>query len=247
MILNPIRKVLFTFQANRVQCLLMGGQACILYGAAEFSRDSDFAVMADAGNLMRIQKSLEALDAHVIAVPPFKIEYLRRGHAVHFRCMREDVRGMRIDIMSEMRGVAQFEELWERRTTVELPDGLRVEVMGLTDLVAAKKTQRDKDWQMLRRLMEADCFSGREPDQDRIVFWLRELRTASCLSDTVSRFPDEAGIVAKDRQAVSLALRGEFELVEQALKEEEAAEKKADAEYWKPLRRELESLRHGLR
>jgi hypothetical protein len=32
----------------------MGGQACILYGAAEFSRDVDVAVLASEGNLDRL-------------------------------------------------------------------------------------------------------------------------------------------------------------------------------------------------
>jgi hypothetical protein len=32
---------LSTFQKHRVRALLIGGQACIIYGAAEFSRDSD--------------------------------------------------------------------------------------------------------------------------------------------------------------------------------------------------------------
>ena len=31
----------------------MGGQACVFYGAAEFSRASDFAIVADAENLAR--------------------------------------------------------------------------------------------------------------------------------------------------------------------------------------------------
>lgn len=30
-------------RARQVQCLLMGGQACVLYGAAEFSRDTEVA------------------------------------------------------------------------------------------------------------------------------------------------------------------------------------------------------------
>ena len=29
--------------------LLMGGQACVFYGAAEFSRDLDLVVLADEG------------------------------------------------------------------------------------------------------------------------------------------------------------------------------------------------------
>ena len=40
---NLIRKVLSSMQTHRVKALLMGGQACVLYGAAEFSRDTDLA------------------------------------------------------------------------------------------------------------------------------------------------------------------------------------------------------------
>ncbi len=50
---SPIRRVLSTFRRHRVQSLLIGGQACILYGGAEFSRDIDFAVSPDEANLAR--------------------------------------------------------------------------------------------------------------------------------------------------------------------------------------------------
>ena len=46
-----------------VQCLLMGGQACVLYGAAEFSRDADFAVLTSPGNLDRLTNALHELRA----------------------------------------------------------------------------------------------------------------------------------------------------------------------------------------
>ena len=41
MIPSPIVKVLSTIQKHGVKALLMGGQACVFYGAAEFSRDAD--------------------------------------------------------------------------------------------------------------------------------------------------------------------------------------------------------------
>ena len=41
MIPNPILKVLSTLSCHMVRHLLIGGQACVLYGAAEFSRDCD--------------------------------------------------------------------------------------------------------------------------------------------------------------------------------------------------------------
>ena len=44
MIPNPILKVLSTLTIRRVQFLLMGGQACVLYGAAQFSRDTDIVI-----------------------------------------------------------------------------------------------------------------------------------------------------------------------------------------------------------
>ncbi|MFM8953330.1 MAG: hypothetical protein ACKOOF_09775 [Planctomycetaceae bacterium] len=38
-----------------MRSLLMGGQACVLYGGAEFSRDTDILAVADADNLTRLQ------------------------------------------------------------------------------------------------------------------------------------------------------------------------------------------------
>ena len=32
----------------------MGGQACVFYGAVEFSRDTDLAILAEADNLDRL-------------------------------------------------------------------------------------------------------------------------------------------------------------------------------------------------
>jgi hypothetical protein len=50
----------------------MGGQACVFYGAAEFSRDTDLAILANSENLAKLNHALEDLQATVIAVPPFE-------------------------------------------------------------------------------------------------------------------------------------------------------------------------------
>ena len=93
MIPNPIHKVLSTFQNCGVRALLMGGQACVFYGAAEFSRDTDFALHADAANLERLNTAMRELQASVIAVPPLSLEHLQRGHVVHFRCQHPAAAG----------------------------------------------------------------------------------------------------------------------------------------------------------
>ena len=94
MIPNPIHKVLSTFQSCGVRALLMGGQACVFYGAAEFSRDTDFAIQADISNLDRLNAATTELRADVIAVPPLSLEHLQRGHAIHFRCHHPDAAGL---------------------------------------------------------------------------------------------------------------------------------------------------------
>lgn len=112
----------------------------------------------------------------MIAVPPMALKHLSEGLAIHFRCRQPEVAGLRIDVMTHMRGVAPFPELWARRTTLTFEDET-LEVMALPDLVAAKKTQRDKDWPMIRRLVDVNYLTHqKEPTPERIRFWLRALR-----------------------------------------------------------------------
>jgi len=243
---NPIHKVLSTFQNCAVRALLMGGQACVFYGAAEFSRDTDFAVHADPENLDRLLQAMRDLRAEVIAVPPFSRENLLRGHAVHFRCHHPEAEGLRVDVMSKMRGVADFQELWERRTILQAEDGTTYELLSLPDLVQAKKTQRDKDWPMIRRLVEADrasCTST--PNAEQLSFWLREARTSSLLIDLAQKFPGQATACARSRPLIELATERNATALEDALTQEERAERNADREYWLPLKKELEQMRHS--
>jgi len=52
---NPILKVFSSIRAHKVCALLMGGQACVFYGAAEFSRDTDLAILATSENLSKLE------------------------------------------------------------------------------------------------------------------------------------------------------------------------------------------------
>ena len=60
MIPTPIRQVLSTIRKHRVQALLMGGQACVFYGAAQFSKDVDLVLFASEENFSRLRAALAA-------------------------------------------------------------------------------------------------------------------------------------------------------------------------------------------
>jgi len=61
-------------------------------------------------------------------------------------------------------------------------EGEPVELLSLPDLVLAKKTQRDKDWPMIRRLVEQDYFSSASPTPQQLDFWLAESLTPGDLA-----------------------------------------------------------------
>lgn len=240
---NPTLKVLSSMRRHGVRSLLMGGQACVFYGAAEFSRDVDVALMADDENLKRLKKTMKDLQAEVVAVPPFEREFLEMGLAVHFRCQLEEVRGFRVDVMSRMRGVDPFPKLWERRTTIDM-DGDLLDLLSLPDLVNAKKTQRSKDWPMIQRLVEANWFQHHhEPNPARIGFWLKECRTPELLVQLVKAYPEQARRIASSRTLLQYALEEETDGLEEALEVERKQEMAKDKAHWEPLKKEIERLR----
>jgi len=107
--------------------------------------------------------------------------------------------------MTKMRGVDPFPKLWKRRTTLGLDDN-SIDLMSLSDLVQAKKTQRDKDWPMVRRLIEVNYFENREPPtREQIRFWFLELRTPELLIE-----------LAAEQGRISLQLRRQRPLLELA-------------------------------
>lgn len=222
----------------------MGGQACVFYGAAEFSRDCDIVVLAELENFSILENALLKLSAVCIAVPPMDWTFLDRGHAIHFRCKHPDALDIRLDVMSKMRGCDEFSKLWNRRTTLQDSDGTVFELLGIEDLVRAKKTQRDKDWPMIRRLVDSHYEEFRtNHTNERVRFWLRESRAPRCLWDVANDHPSELLSIQQYRPLLTNLLKmNEAELLDE-LEREMRIEQAADKAYWDPLKKELEQLR----
>ena len=229
--------------------LLMGVQACVFYGAAQFSKDIDFLILAEDENFEGLHAALGELKATRIAVPGFDPRVLDRGHAVHYRCKATGVEGLRVDIMTKLRDLPDFSILWDRRTTITESDGQQIDLLSVPDLVNAKKTQRMKDWPMISALVEGhyDQYTS-EPNPLRIEFWLRESRVEDRLIDLVVRFPAEAAaMAASTRPLLTLAITPDLPRLREALDAEVRAEQEKDRIYWEPLKREMEEFRRAER
>jgi hypothetical protein len=99
---------------------------------------------------------------------------------------------------------------------------------------------------MIRRLVEAHYFENQgRPRLAQIRFWFQELRTPELLLELARRHPAICRRLARQRVLLVNAPAGKLDDLRQALLAEETAERQRDREYWLPLRRELEKLRHA--
>lgn len=226
----------------------MGGQACVFYGAAQFSKDIDFLILADQENYDGLHRALEDLQARIIAVPPFSSEVLARGHAVHFRCSAAGVEGLRVDVMVKLRDFDGFHELWERRTTLTEDGGSQFHLLSIPDLVNAKKTQREKDWPVIEALVEAHYKATKEnPTPERLEFWFLESRSPDRLVNLCAEHPTGVAAFAAKRPLLELASRKNLAALREELDSEKRLEQEKDRIYWEPLKREMEEFRRAER
>ena len=65
----------------------------MFYGAAQVSKDVDFAILAEEENLNHMHAALAELRAERIAIPPFDLAVLARGHAITTVATRRAWRG----------------------------------------------------------------------------------------------------------------------------------------------------------
>ena len=113
-------------------------------------------------------------------------------------------------------------------------------------VLSTLSTQRDKDWPMLRRLVEAHYATHcAQPSCEQVRFWLREARTPALLVGVAQSYPDYLERALRRRPLLSLARDALVPALEEALAAEERRERERDRLYWEPLRGELEAMRHA--
>ena len=113
-------------------------------------------------------------------------------------------------------------------------------------MVQSKKTQRDKDWLMLKRLVEGDIILNKNNPQDkRVRWWFFESRNPDTLVRLAKEYPEIIKECIARRPLLSSAVNVDMQKLDLQLHEEELMERQKDIEYWVPLKKELETLRHN--
>ena len=99
---------------------------------------------------------------------------------------------------------------------------------------------------MVRRLVEVNYFANREnPTPEQVRFWFLELRTSQLLIELVQEQGKLPPQLFRKRPLLRFGQAKNESLLANALLEEEKRERAADRQYWTPLKKELEMLRHA--
>jgi hypothetical protein len=205
----PLNRVLKTLRDHRVRFLLLGGQAAVVYGASQFTRDADFWIEPNADNIRRLRGAMKALGARPRFLPPLELKWLAKGHGVHFSFLHAG-RKYLLDFLGKPPRVSGFAQAWRDATRIRW-HGLEIRVLDIPRLVRTKKTNRDKDYPAIQALVDSvfeEAFKMKRPSPRVLSFLVEESRSASQLKKILDRWAVARKIAMKSRRiAVQLALQ----------------------------------------
>jgi len=141
-----------------VRYLLVGAHAVGIHGIPRATRDMDVWVDSSTGNAERVWRALAEFGAPLGDLDVSAADFLRADNVIQI-----GVPPNRIDLMTSLSGVDDFEGAWRRRHSADF-DGEPVPVLGRADLLANKEAAgRDKDridLRELRSLLRRDAPDG---------------------------------------------------------------------------------------
>ncbi len=134
-------------QQNEVEYLLVGGYAVILHGYTRTTGDMDIWVLPSKENYRKLAKAFQAF-----GMPVFDMTEENFLDTSKFDVFTFGTSPVSIDIMTKVKGLS-FEEVFPEATLIELDEGLAVRLIGLGDLLKAKRASgRAKDFDDIRHL-----------------------------------------------------------------------------------------------
>lgn len=137
----------------QVEFVLVGGFAALSHGVMRSTRDVDICCRFSDANLMRIQKAFA--DLHPVHFPRTELPLeLTPDFCAHLKNLYLKTDLGRVDCLSEVLGVGDFDEVLKNSVELELPAG-KCRVIDIDALIRAKEAMnRDHDRITVKELKE---------------------------------------------------------------------------------------------
>jgi hypothetical protein len=244
-----------SLERNKVEYLLISGQASVLYGAATFSEDIDLWVNPTTENRDALTKALIDCGAcYYKLTPALTTDNLRHGHGFHYVLPGAQTDPIYLDVMGNPPRAGSFAAASNTARQMETEWGA-IQTIGIQPLVELKKTQRLEDYPVISKLTLAWF------DQPECQHVAADLGWAL---QNIFTLPELAVFFARHEAAIELAFAlgshelGEFgqqlqaggettEMIERCVNARLQARiadwQLADRRYWRDIIRQLKEMR----
>jgi hypothetical protein len=243
-----------SLEQNRVEYLLISGQATVLYGAATFSEDIDLWIKPAEENRDGFIATLRDCQAcyHKLT-PPLTVAHLQDGHGFHFRLPDGHAGEIYLDVMGKPPRAGAFDLAAETVRMMDTEWGI-IRTIGIKPLVELKKTQRLEDYPIISKLALAWLDQPECPRLAGDYVWaLENIFTLPELAAFLTQYPEAI-------DATSHPIDPDFPAFGRELAEGEVAEaiehrignrlqariselQTLDRKYWRDIIRRLKELR----
>lgn len=135
MVTTRLAKVCQLLNRYKARYLVIGGEACILYGLTRTTKDIDIYIDKDVKNVEKVLEALGQLTYGIAKeIPPEKVA-------------RDPITIVgdqpRVDVMTALRQIS-FDEAWRSRN-IKKVEGINVPYLALNLLIKSKDTDRLQD------------------------------------------------------------------------------------------------------
>lgn len=164
-----LRGLLGVLAAHDVDHIVVGGVAVQVHGHRRTTKDLDVIPAPDAGNMTRLASALSDLEARqagldpsAVEVPVADAERLALAAVVPPLLTRHG----ELHVLKDLHGLGDYDGLRQRALVVNL-EGLDVAIIGLEDLVRAKRASgRPRDLEDVEILVAVERAARREAGED---------------------------------------------------------------------------------
>jgi len=249
-----MRDLFRNFRRERVEFLLIGGQATVVYGAAQFTQDFDVWVKPTKTNLEALLRALSRCGARYHKLtPPVTLRNALRGHGFHFLVPTAGSTPVPLDVMARPPRVGAYASARRRARRIATPWGT-LRVVAPEDLVLLKRTNRPGDYDVVARLVRLRLDEERRPSRAKVLWAAQNTlileplqslaeRHFRSLSREDPRIPTAARILARRVLAGSPPSRSDLSRAESDLLRRLASSIRAGRDAWSPVIAELRELR----
>ena len=240
-----MRSLFRALDGEGVRYLVISGQACILYGASQFTEDVDLWIQPASSNLASFLRAMARVKARVYKLtPPIRMKYVRNGHGFHFRIGRD----LFLEVMGRPPRVGTFLEAFSRAREFKTDWGT-LRVSAPEDLVLLKRTNRPGDYEAISNLVRLRVLEDKE---DLAVLRWALLNTfdiadlvdfAFRAADKLRRWPPRPALRALLPVAAAARLPDRrIRRAAQLLAVEMGEAQERGRRYWRPIVSELKKL-----